>query len=185
MSGKSLFSDYLPSVPSGSSGAYVPPGQRSRGLSSWNLPRHRTIVNDTPKKVLRENLTEDDFPTLGGDSPAPAANKPSWGAHLAKKKDSPKKKTLVNWNDLNKPLTKHERAAPVFRQKASRSDDLDAEWREEYAQMYPQDTGDFNAPSQKPYDDDWEDSQSDAYFTTTKKFSGRRARKNCYDEEGM
>jgi hypothetical protein len=42
--------------------------------------------------------------------------------------------------------------------------------------MYPQDTGDFNAPSQKPYDD-----QQD----TTKeiKYSGRRARKNRHTED--
>jgi hypothetical protein len=167
-------------------GAYIPPGRNTLG-SSWNPPRRR-YFDDVPKKEPKEPLTDDDFPTLGGDSSVPLTNsKPNWGAHLAKKKESPKKdKLAVGWRDLTKPPTKeemaNERSGLVFMPRLSKPDDADAEWREKYAQMYPNDTGDYD--HRPAFDDEEEeDPQADSYYATEQKYSGRRARKNPYEDE--
>jgi hypothetical protein len=186
------FGDYLPKqeqpngwqIASGTRGlsstntgdAYQPPGRRQNPLGT--ISQRRFFVEKPPKKVEKKPLTDADFPSLGGDSSVPlTSSNPNWGAHLSKKA-TPKKDTLeVGWRDLTKPPTHEERSRLLFIQKLSKADDADAEWRQQYQEMYPHDTGDDDwesSTSSPGKDEDWEDPQAGLYSATEQKYPSRR-----------
>lgn len=163
-------------------GAYQPPGSRQNPLGS--MRQRRFFDEPRSKKVEKKPLTDADFPSLGGGSSVPSttSTNSNWGSHLSKKETPKKKKLPVGWRDLTKPPTKeelaNEKSGLVFMPKLSKRDDADAEWRQQYQDMYPHDNGDddwdSSTPSPREEEEDWEDTQAGLYSATEQKNPSRR-----------
>ena len=169
------------------SGTYVPPSKRIASIdSSWDLKQK--LEKET--KIENKNLdvpTQDDFPSLGTKKFLPNTQS-KWGIKNTPLKKTERKGLPPGWYNItsgNYPR------GPLFQTskyglsqfKTGFPDDQDAEWRQKYADMYPDDTDcpEPNFTSEPEDIDELHDDQQD--ITKEIKYSGRRARKNRHTED--
>lgn len=169
------------------SGTYIPPGKRIESTnSSWELKQKLQSETHLEKKEFNVP-TADDFPSLTTEKIVPRAQS-KWGANMEKVKKAEPKELPQGWYNLasgNYPrgplMQTYKYGPPQF--KTGFPDDPDAEWRQKYADMYPDDTDcpepDFSSDTEE-IDESYDDQQDN---TKEIKYSGRRARKNRHTED--
>jgi hypothetical protein len=177
-------------------GAYVPPSMRNRPNiqtqnqnTSWDLRRKlETETKQNEEKRLAP--TAEDFPTLGEETITPKPNL-AWGKGAAPTPKVEKDELPKGWYNLSRGNYPKGPVAPTFKYgpppfRSGFPDDPDAEWRQKYRDMYPDDVSEPDDANDVDLEANYpnsEDEEEDKSNPTEIKYSGRRARKNRIQDE--